>query len=98
MPHFVSSAHDTMRNSVILAVSELIGGHTEYVVHAALGVPSLRSLWGAVRNRQLYILLMYSKSCNSFNFSIFLIITSLDSFLSMSYIFYIWLHSGMRTE
>ena len=32
------------------------------------GVPSLRSLWGAVRNRQLYILHMYCKSCISFNF------------------------------
>ena len=39
-------------------------------MHCGLGVPSLRSLWGAVRNRQLYILLMYCKSCISFNFSI----------------------------
>ena len=36
-----------------------------------LGVPSLRSLWGAVRNRQLYILRMYCKGWISFNFSIF---------------------------
>ena len=35
-----------------------------------LGIPLLRSLWGAVRNRQLYILSMYCKSCISFNFSI----------------------------
>ena len=39
-----------------------------------LGVPSLRSLWGAVRNRQLYILRMYCKGCISFSFSIFFII------------------------
>ena len=39
-----------------------------------LGVPSLRSLWGAVRNRQLYILRMYCKGWISFNFSIFFII------------------------
>ena len=39
-----------------------------------LGVPSLRSLWGAVRNRQLYILRMCGKGCISFNFSIFFII------------------------
>ena len=37
-----------------------------------LGVPLLRSLWGAVRNWQLYILRMYCKSCISFSFSIFL--------------------------
>ena len=36
-----------------------------------LGVPSLRSLWGAVRNQQLYILRMYCKGCISFNFSFF---------------------------
>ena len=36
--------------------------------------PSLTSLWGAVRNRQLYILRMYCKGCISFNFSICLII------------------------
>ena len=39
-----------------------------------LGVPSLRSLWGAVRNQQLYILRMYCKGWISFNFSIFFII------------------------
>ena len=39
-----------------------------------LGVPSLRSLWGAVQNRQLYILRMYCKGWISFNFSIFFII------------------------
>ena len=39
-----------------------------------LGVPSLRSLCGAVRNRQLYILRMYCKGCISHNFSIFFII------------------------
>ena len=39
-----------------------------------LGVPSLRSLWGAVRNRQLYILRMYCKSCISFNFKFFFLI------------------------
>ena len=38
------------------------------------GVPSLRSLWGAIRNRQLYILCMYCKGCVSFNFPIFFII------------------------
>ena len=38
------------------------------------GVPSLRSLWGAIRNRQLYILRMYCKGWISFNFSIFFII------------------------
>ena len=37
-----------------------------------LGVPSLRSLWGA--EPQLYILLMCWKNCISFNFSIFVII------------------------
>ena len=31
-----------------------------------LGVPSLTSLWGAVRNRQLFILRTYCKSCISF--------------------------------
>ena len=36
-------------------------------------VPSLRSLWGTIGNRQLYILLMYCKACISFNFSIFFI-------------------------
>ena len=61
-----------MRNYVKLTESQLIGGHTEYYVHCGLNVPSLRSLWGAVRNRQLYILRMYCKSCISFNFSIFL--------------------------
>ena len=35
-----------------------------------LGVPALRSLWGAVQNRYLYILRMYCKSCISFNFLI----------------------------
>ena len=30
--------------------------------------------WGAIRNRQLYILRMYCKGCISFNFSIFFII------------------------
>ena len=39
-----------------------------------LGVPSLRSLWGAVRNRRLYILRMYCRGCISFNFSVFFII------------------------
>ena len=39
-----------------------------------LSVPSLRLLWGAVRNRQLYILRMYCTGCISFNFSIFFII------------------------
>ena len=39
-----------------------------------LGVPSLRSLWGAVRNQQLYILRMYCKGSISFNFSIFFMI------------------------
>ena len=39
-----------------------------------LGVPLLRSLWGAIRNRQLYILRMYCKVCISFNFSILFII------------------------
>ena len=51
-----------------------MGGHAEYYVLCGLGVPSLRSLWGAVRNRQLYILRMYCKGCMSFNFSIFFII------------------------
>ena len=46
----------------------------KYYVLCGLGVPSLRSLWGAVRNRQLYILRMYCKGCISFNFSIFFII------------------------
>ena len=40
-----------------------------------LGVPSLWSLWGAVRNRQLYMVRMYCKSCKFFlNISIFFII------------------------
>ena len=63
-----------MRNYVTLAASQLIGGHAEYYVLCELGVPSLRSIWGAVRNRQLYILRMYCKGWISFNFSIFLII------------------------
>ena len=58
----------------MLAESQLIGGHAEYYVLCGLGVPSLRSLWGAVRNRQLYILRMYCKGWISFNFSIFFII------------------------
>ena len=33
----------------------LIGGHTECFVFCGLGIPSLRSLWGAVRNWQVYI-------------------------------------------
>ena len=37
-------------------------------------VSSLRSLWGAIRNRQLYMLRMYCKGCIFFNFSIFFII------------------------
>ena len=55
----------------MLAESQLIGGHAEYYVLCGPGVPSLRSLWGAIRNRQLYILRMYCKGCISFNFSIF---------------------------
>ena len=39
-----------------------------------LGVPLLRSLWGAVRNRQLYTLLMCWKICISFNFQFSFII------------------------
>ena len=46
----------------------------EYYVLCGPGVPSLRSLWGAIRNRQLYMLRMYCKGCISFNFSIFFII------------------------
>ena len=63
-----------MRNYVILAESQLIGGHAEYYVLCGPGVPLLRSLWGAIRNRQLYTLRMYCKGCISFNFSIFFII------------------------
>ena len=59
----------------MLANSQLIGGHTEYNVLCGLGVPSLRSLWGAVRNR-LYILRTYCKSCISFNFQFFFIINT----------------------
>ena len=44
---------------------------TERYALCGLGVPSLRSLWGAVRNGQLYILRMYCKSCIYFNFSNF---------------------------
>ena len=40
-PDFVSSANDTMGYYVILAESQLIGGHTEYYVLCGLGVPSL---------------------------------------------------------
>ena len=58
-----------MRYYVLLAESQLIGGHTQYYVLCGLGVPSLRSLWGVVRNRQLYVLRMYRKNCISFNFS-----------------------------
>ena len=58
----------------MLAESQLIGRHAEYYVLCGPGVPSLRSLWGAIRNRQLYILRMYCKGCISFNFSIFFII------------------------
>ena len=50
-------------DSVILAESQPIGGHTEYLVLCGLGVPSLRSLWGVVWNRQLYILRTCCKSC-----------------------------------
>ena len=42
-------------------------------MHCGL-VPLLRSLWGAVRNRKLFILRVYCKSCISFNFSIFSLI------------------------
>ena len=41
--------------------------HTEYLVFCGLGVPSLRLLWGAVRNRQWYILCAYCKSCIFFS-------------------------------
>ena len=68
-----------MGNCVILAESQLIGGHTEYYVLCGLGVPSLRSLWGAVRNRQLYILRMYCKGCISFIFQFFLRFTRLTA-------------------
>ena len=44
---------------------------TEYLVLFGLSVPLLRSLWGAVRNRQLYILRMYSKNCIFPQFSFF---------------------------
>ena len=60
-----------MTHYVILAESQLIGGHAEYYVLCGPGVPSLGSLWGAIQNRQLYILRMYCKGCISFNFSIF---------------------------
>ena len=40
----------------LLAKSQLIGGHTEYLVLCGIGFPSLILLRGAVRNRQLYIL------------------------------------------
>ena len=43
-------------------------------MHSGLGVPSLRLLWGALQNRQLYILHMDCKSCISLSFSIFFII------------------------
>ena len=36
-----------------------------------LGVPSLWSIWGAIRNRQSFIVRMCCKSCVSLNFSIF---------------------------
>ena len=58
----------------MLAESQLIGGRTEYYVLCGPGVPSLRLLWGAIRNRQLYILHIYCKGWISFNFSIFFII------------------------
>ena len=57
-----------------MAESQLIGGHAEYYVFCGLGVPSLRSLWGDLRNGQLYILRIYCKGCISLNFSIFSII------------------------
>ena len=63
-----------MRKYVILAESQLIGGPAEYYVPYGLGFPSLRSLWGAVQNRQLYILRMYCKGCIPFSFSIFFLI------------------------
>ena len=56
---------------LVLAESQLIGGHTEYLVLCGLDVPSLRLLWGAIWNRQLYILCRYYKSCILFKFSIF---------------------------
>ena len=39
----------------ILSMSPLISDHTEYLVLCGFGVPSLRPLWGVVRNRQVYI-------------------------------------------
>ena len=51
-----------------------MGGHADYYVLCGLGVPSLRSPWGGVRNRQPYILRMYCNGCISFNFSISFII------------------------
>ena len=37
---------------MMLAKSQLFGGHKEYLVLCGFGIPSLRLLWGAVRNRQ----------------------------------------------
>ena len=56
------------RGMAFKVLSQLIGDHTEYLLLCGLGVPSVRSLWGAVRNPQLYILRTYCKSCISFNF------------------------------
>ena len=57
---------------LVLAKLELNGGRTEYFVLCGLGVPSLRLLWGAVRNQQLYILRMYCKTSIFFKFPIVL--------------------------
>ena len=48
------------RNVVVYVVALL-------TMLCGLGVPSLRSFWDAVRNRQLYILRMYCRSSISFN-------------------------------
>ena len=63
-----------MYNYVILAESQLVGGHTEYYVLCGLGVPSLRSLWGAVRNRQLQYIAHVLPKLHFFQFFNFFLI------------------------
>ena len=78
------------REAIHLAESQLVGGHTEHLVLCGLGVASLRSLSGAIRNRQLYIIRTYCTSatqlsiliriCISINLCIFIGISILIHF------------------
>ena len=53
---FFSLALALPRHIVIQTELQLMGDHIEYFVPFGLGIPSLRLLWGALQNRQLYTL------------------------------------------